>query len=219
MAKKYKVYDTESGRVVSLIERVADAVQLAAGATTSGSASVSVTSTTGLWPGMLLIGKGIVAGTKVLSVDTATTFTMDANASATGSPLIIIALSYIPYKADGTLEEKAVHLQHYRDLFNDSTPMVILDGTGGSAVSAGALDTPGVVLYPTPATTVFNPPDGGSAGNINVDGTAELSVSDDKAHTPPREQEQICSFVHFILDDGTLLPVLRMPSYDIVPVS
>jgi hypothetical protein len=228
MAKKFKVYDTETGRVVSIIERVADAVRLAAAVLTNGSAAVTVTSTTGLHPGMLLIGKGIAAGTTVATVDTATTFTMSANATAdVGAPgVFILALSYIPYKADGTLEVKEVHLEHYRDLFEDVIDDVgirlgYINDNAQQAYYTGSKEMKGVVL--PGAMTVFGGPTGNDLGaqtfcNVFTDNPT-FSVSDHVKHEPPREQKQKCSFVHFILDDGTLLPVLRMPSYDIVPVA
>ena len=216
MAKKFKVFDTESGRIVSIIERVADAVSLASASCSSGAAVVTVTSTTGLWPGMLLVGNGITAGTTVLSVDSATVFTMSANATAAISNQIILARSYIPYKADGTLEVREVHLEHYRDLFNDKTYMDINGALpGGGTGNGGHISAAGVLVYP--ADPVFEAFSGGTLGNVSVSGTATLVLSDDKSHTAPREQTQKCSFVHFILDDGTLLPVLRLPSYDIVP--
>lgn len=229
MARVYRVYDTENGRVVSEIKRVANACLLAGGELTSGSASVTVTSTTGLWPGMLLIGKGITTGTTVLSVDTPTAFTMSAVATATGSSLQVVALSYIPYKADGTLEVREVHLEHYRDLFdveqaiNFRTDYVgqeggIVKARGSQIMKASVIPTGNVAIegFVTPVT--------GYTGTTALVArefadTLDFTVSDVHTHTPPREQTQKCSFVHFILEDGTLLPVLRMPSFDIVPVS
>lgn len=229
MARVYRVYDTENGRVVSEIKRVANACQLAGGAITSGSASVTVTDTTGLWPGMLLIGKGITAGTTVLSVDTPTAFTMSAVATATGSPLQIVALSYIPYKADGTIDVREVHLEHYRDLFDTEDELYIrgeyqpeeggLETARGATTMRGAVipgDDAEVEAYLIPGAGVGDP----LVPTVHVfTDTPSFTTSDEVAHTAPREQIQKCSFVHFILEDGTLLPVLRMPSFDIVPVS
>lgn len=228
MAKKYKVYDTESGRVVSIIERVADAVRLAAGVLASGSAEVTVTSTTGLWPGMLLIGKGITPGTKVLTVDSATSFTMTANASATvNAPgVFITALAYVPYKADGTLEVREVHLEHYRDLFEDITADVGIrdaytNDNNQQAYYTASRAMKGAILPGD--CEVFGGPTGATLGAttfcLAFTDDPTFSTSDHVSHTPPREQTQKCSFVHFILDDGTLLPVLRMPAYDIVPAA
>jgi len=58
-------------------------VALAAGATTLGSATVTVTSTAGLQPFMRVSGTGIPAGAYVVSVTNATTFELSAPASAT----------------------------------------------------------------------------------------------------------------------------------------
>ena len=214
MAQIFQVYDTESGRIISTIKRVAAGVKLEAAALTSTNASVTVTSTTGLWPGMLLIGKGITTGTTVASIDTATTFTMSAAATASGTGLFIVAVSYIPYKADGTIETRDVHLEHYRDLFSDSSTIMARSPSGLS----GLLTSPGAVTYI--ADPVLQ-----AAGALFilsdaiVTGTATLTLSDDKAHLAPRAQIETCSFVHFVLDDGALLPVLRKPSYNIVPLS
>lgn len=216
MAKSFKVYDTDSGRVISIIQRVADAQRLTSAAYTSGQSTVTVTTTASLWPGMLLIAKGVPTGTTVLSVDSATTFTMSGNATATVSAGIIIALAYLPYKADGTVVTKEIHLEHYRDLFSEAgTPMFITNDDGDTI---GNLVSPGIILYPEEpefqVATVATP-----EIPVSVKGVAALTMSDDKTHLAPREQIQVCSFVHFILEDGTLLPVLRKPSFDIVPVS
>ncbi len=56
------------------------------GTTTSGSASVTgLSSTSGLAPGMIVSGTGIAAGSVILTVDTASSITLSANATASGS--------------------------------------------------------------------------------------------------------------------------------------
>lgn len=62
---------------------------LAAGATTAGSQTVTVTSTTGLLANMLVTGTGIPAGATVLSVTNSTTFVMSTGATATNTGLTI----------------------------------------------------------------------------------------------------------------------------------
>jgi len=217
-SQTFNVYDTESGRIITVIKRIAASVKLEAAALTNASAAVTVTSTAGLWPGMLLIGKGITSGTTVASVDTATTFTMSAAASAAGTGLFIVALSYIPYKSDGTIETRDVHLEHYRDLFNDSSQ--VMAGITPDALS-GTLLSPGAVTYVDEPVLQEAGSFGGAfmLSNAIVSGTAKVTLSDDKAHLAPRSQIETCSFVHFILDDGALLPVLRKPSFNIVPAS
>jgi len=62
--------------------------KLITGATaTSGSASVTVSSTSGLVPGMAVTGAGIPAGTTIKSINGATTFTLSANATAASPEL------------------------------------------------------------------------------------------------------------------------------------
>jgi lysophospholipase L1-like esterase len=67
------------------------ALSLTSGATTSASAVVTVASTTDLFPKMPVSGTGIPASTAVLTVDSPTQFTMNANATATNTGLTITA--------------------------------------------------------------------------------------------------------------------------------
>lgn len=64
-------------------------VTLGAGATTTGNNLVTVTSTTGLLPGMNVQGAGIPAGDYVNGVPSATTFTLEAPATATATGLTL----------------------------------------------------------------------------------------------------------------------------------
>jgi len=57
------------------------------GVTTSGSAVVTMNSTTGVTPGMTITGTGIPAGSFVVSVDSPTQLTLSQNATANGSAL------------------------------------------------------------------------------------------------------------------------------------
>jgi len=60
---------------------------LSGGATTPASPVVTVTSTAGALPGLLIAGAGIPAGTRIQTVDSATRLTLTANATAAGSAL------------------------------------------------------------------------------------------------------------------------------------
>jgi autotransporter-associated beta strand protein len=62
-----------------------NAVSLTGVSTTSGNATVTVTSTTGLTPGMLVVGSGIPIGATVAAVTSGTAFTLSANANATAT--------------------------------------------------------------------------------------------------------------------------------------
>ena len=64
-------------------------ITLTACTTTSGGTSVSCASTTGLWPGMILYGPNVPAGTTVSSVTNATTFVMSTAATGAGSALTL----------------------------------------------------------------------------------------------------------------------------------
>ncbi len=59
------------------------------GATNNGSASVTVTSTAGLIPGMVIAGTGIPANSYITAVTNATTFTINQNATATNTGLTL----------------------------------------------------------------------------------------------------------------------------------
>jgi Ca2+-binding RTX toxin-like protein len=109
--KNYVVYtgETPSGDTVGVDSKGGDSVFLAAGAdtvylanldkvavpqlaltvtngaTTSGSAVVSVASSVNLVPGMLVSGQNLPAGTRIVSVDSLTKLTLSASATATGT--------------------------------------------------------------------------------------------------------------------------------------
>ena len=63
------------------------------GTTTSGSASVTVTSTVGLYPGMPISGTGVPANTTISSITSATALVMSANASASGTPTLAFGVA------------------------------------------------------------------------------------------------------------------------------
>ncbi|MBX7211444.1 MAG: autotransporter-associated beta strand repeat-containing protein [Verrucomicrobiaceae bacterium] len=66
---------------------------LTSGATTSGSANVSVASTAGLVPGLAVTGTGIPANTTIIKVVDATNLVLSANATATGTGLTLTGYS------------------------------------------------------------------------------------------------------------------------------
>ena len=63
------------------------ATSAAGGATTSGSATITVTSTAGMYPGQLISGTGIAASSFVRTVNSATSATLNYPATATGTAL------------------------------------------------------------------------------------------------------------------------------------
>ena len=80
---------------------LAPTVALTGGATTNASTTVTVASTTGLAPGMLITGTGIPAGATIASITSATQFVLSANATATGSSLAFNASSVVNLSATG----------------------------------------------------------------------------------------------------------------------
>lgn len=212
MPKTYNVYDTESGRVVSTFKLVADTARLTGGEVTSGSAVLTVASTTNVWPGMRLRGKGIPANTLVLSIDSANTLTMTANATASASGLIVVAHAYIDV---AVLRE--IHIEHYRDLFGGVSPVTI----AGEALSAGSLSSPGAITYPSNPT--FTVPTGGIQPGLPAciasNSGAEVTLSDNLSHTAPREQVRKETCHYLVCNDGTLLPVPVFPGMHLAQAS
>lgn len=196
----YNCYDIESGRVVSTFANVAGA-RLTGAVLEIGSAVVTVASTSALWPGMWVVGKGIPANTVVLSVDTDTTFTMTANATAALAVGIVVARGYVSEPV-----VKSLNIEHYRDIFGATSPMQISNG----GVNGGALSTPGfaIVLDEDPTLSSFT---GGTFGGVSVSGAAKVTLSDELGHVPPREQVQKVSTVFFICTDGAILPAATFP--------
>jgi arylsulfatase A-like enzyme len=66
-------------------------VTLTACTTTSGSPTVTCASTVGVWPGMLITGTNVPAGTTVSSITNATTLVMNANATGSGTAQTLYA--------------------------------------------------------------------------------------------------------------------------------
>jgi hypothetical protein len=80
--------DARSGtkiRMFSKSQRTSNVVTLASSATTISSTLLTVSSTAGLTEGYFVSGTGIANGTRVQSVDSATTLTLTSEALATGS--------------------------------------------------------------------------------------------------------------------------------------
>jgi hypothetical protein len=197
----YNCYDIESGMVVSTFMNVQDSQRLTGATVTSGSAAVIVASTEQLWPGMRVVGKGIPANTLVLSIDSATGFTMTANGTATNAGLIIIAHAYVDVEV-----VRAIHIEHYRDLFGGSTAYGVTSG-GNDTGATGSLEGAGVYITNPTRATVNN----GSGTATMLSGTLVAAQSDVVSHTPPRTQTRDVT-VHFLIcKDGTILPVAVFP--------
>lgn len=204
-SRTYDITDKESGLLLQRVPNVAGC-RLSGCALEIGSAvgtfSGAGNTTEGLWPGMLVVGKGIPANTIVLSIDSETTFTMSENATATVSGIIVVGRGYLP-----EITTKNINIEHYRDLFGDMTEMQV-KMTGGD--KAGELSMPGAGVYMD--DPVFDAFSGGTTGKVSVKGTAKAALSDNIAHVAPREQTQKVSFVLFVCDDGALVPIQIFPN-------
>jgi hypothetical protein len=197
----YNCYDIESGMVVSTFANVQGTQRLTAATVTVGSAVVAVASTAQLWPGMRVVGKGIPANTLVLSIDSATGFTMTAPGTATNAGLIIIAHAYVDVEV-----VRAIHIEHYRDLFGGTTTYGVTSG-GNDLGNTASMEGAGVyITAPTRATVISG---GGTVTSLS--GTLNAAVDDRLAHIAPRTQTRDVTTHFLICTDGTILPVAVFP--------
>lgn len=200
----YNCFDVDAGRIISTFNNVA-AARLTGGVLSVGSAAVTVDSTDGLWPGMLVVGKGIPAATVVLSVDSATTFSLSVVATAAVTGGVIVARGYIPATVVATL-----NVETYRDIFSSTSSFGVVGG-GGSLMSTNSLNSVGSALYitdPTVTTVVL-----GVNSVPVVSGTVNATQSDQFSHTPPRENVQKIDEVFFVCTDGAICPAVKLPNF------
>lgn len=205
----YNCYDIESGRVVSVFANVAGA-RLTGAVLTNGSASVTVDSTAELWPGMIVVAKGIPANTVVLSIDSATAFTMTANATAALEGGIIVARGYV---SETVVRE--LHIEHYRDIFSGAVGFALAasgNAANGLPVTTVANGQSSGSTYYIVCPVAGTVPSGGAGLSGFITGQVRSSQSDDISHTPPRAQIQKVSTVFFICNDGAILPATVLPN-------
>jgi autotransporter-associated beta strand protein len=164
---------------------------LAAGVTTSGSNTVTVTSTAGVQPGQSITGTGIPAGTYVLAVNNGTTLTLSANATAAGTALTFTVPNLSQFNNPTALT----------DVLNVSQGIVRADTTGAlgnnfanttvqsGAVLLGNIATPllgsvtlkaGSTLGATINSTIFGAatPTAASQSLVNVAGNTTFVAAD-----------------------------------------
>jgi hypothetical protein len=207
----YYVTDFESGRLVTTVGNVCAPVRLTGAVYTDGSAAVTVADTSHLWSGMLLVGKHVAAGTTVLTVDTATTFTMSAPASGAGSGLILLALGYDP-----TPRLEDIRVENYRDLYSGLGSHVgLFDDNKHAYAYMQAPEGYGVYADPGQPITLETLTGGGSTVAF-LAGQPKVSVSDHVDHVPPRSQTQTITEVRFVCNDGTVVPIRKTPELHIV---
>lgn len=214
-SRTYDITDKESGLLLQRVPNVAGC-RLGGLALTSGSAvgtfSGAGNTTEGLWPGMLVVGKGIPANTIVLSIDSETTFTMSENATATVSGIIVVGRGYLP-----EVTTKNINIEHFRDLFDNTVELGVRKQQtppDGPAYWVGVRQFNGVVLPASPA--IFGADTGADLGATSFcqlfADAPTFGLSDHHTHTPPREQTQKVSFVLFVCDDGALVPIQIFPN-------
>ena len=91
------------------------------GATTSGSATVTMTSTAGLSPGMTLIHPNLQHGAIIGSVNSSTQVTFSANATATGTGLTFIGTRPIRVTLNGATDTQSADNIEVSDGYGDRT--------------------------------------------------------------------------------------------------
>ena len=209
----------ESSLLLGVVRNVTSG-RLAGAALELGSPVVNLSgqgnTTDELWPGMLVVAKGIPANTIVLSIDSSTSFTMSQDATADAEGVVIVARGYLP-----EITTKNINIEHYRDLFDVESAINFrtdYQGQEGGPVKAPGSQTMPAALIPTGATAIQGAVEAvtGYTGSTALIArayadTLQFAVSDAHNHTPPREQTQKVSSVLFVCDDGALVPVPVYP--------
>jgi len=148
-------------------------IPLSGASTTVNKLEVTVTSTTGLLPGMHVFGNGACSGQKVAGIVSATVFVMTHAADATDSGAMV---------ATGVSADDMALLENdsgfYRDIFTAKT---LLGTSSGATTVTESWDTSGIIALAGTAeittTAVL-------AGKL---GAPSVSISDDLRHFPLRQ--------------------------------
>lgn len=216
-SRSYSIKDKDSGLLIQTIANVANCrlkgAEVENGEKTVTFSGVGASNTNELWPGMLVVGKGIPANTIVLSIDGESSFTMSNNATADAAGIVIIARGYLP-----EITTKEINIEHFRDLFEDTVQVGIRFSSSvdpePEQYRMSSKTMKGVILPKQPVLM------GGLTG-VDVGATTfcdlfaddpEFAVSDHISHEPPRENKQKVSFVLFVCDDGALVPIQLYPN-------
>jgi arylsulfatase A-like enzyme len=100
------------------------------GSTTSGSAAVTTSSTSTLAVGMFVSGaSGIANGTRILSIDSATQFTMSANATATSASNAMAATTFAPNTTVSSITSSTAFVVNNAVYVNTSASPVSVSAT------------------------------------------------------------------------------------------
>lgn len=201
----YDCFDSKSGRIVSTCYNVAGCRLTGAGLTVA-SEVVTVASTDALWPGMLVVGKGIPPNTLVLSVDSATTFSMTAVATATVAGGIVVARGYISETVVESLNDGV-----YRDIFSAVGTVDVVAGVGALQTKVSVPNVGSTLYIENPVVTQTGV--GGANPSAVITGDVKASQSDPVSHTAPRPNVVPVSTVYFICTDGAICPAAKYPSY------
>ena len=185
---------------ISSIDTVGTATAYTGSAITSGSPYMQVSSTANIRPGSNVYGSGIPTGATVLAINTATTFTLSAVATATiGSLTLTIATV-----SDADMKLLTVNSGWYRDIFTETTQLAYSGGTPGNSFP---VDTKSAIIYKDPVTIE------GTSGllGLNVNATPLATTSDQLAHVALRQATWLESLWAFTCTtDAVVGPTLTL---------
>lgn len=189
---------------ISSIDTAGTATAYPASQITSGSPYVQVSSTANIRPGSNVYGSGIPTGATVLSINTATTFTLSTVATATINPVTLT----IATVTDADLKLLTVNSGWYRDIFTETSGLLYSSAPVGTipAISQ-TVDAKSALTYSNPVT--ITPPSGGSG--VNFSAIPSATTSDQLAHVALRQATWLESLWAFTCTtDAVVGPTLTL---------
>jgi len=220
MPLTYTITDRD-GRAITEVPLVLAAVSLSSVATTSGSNLVTVSSTTGLFPGMPVAIPNVPAGAFIHAVQDATTIellrsvfsagawtTVAANANATASASGMSGHAYGYHFA--CVIEQAYAMGMWRNLHTSRAIGISQTTSTNREVQANELFGKGVAVVPSGGTwsaQVFSPTSSGSV----------IATSDDLAASPAkRHNGEVWGVRPFVQTSGALSHIAARPDWSVV---
>lgn len=220
MSLTYNISDRD-GRVITEVPLVLAPVTLSSVATTSGSNLVTVSSTTGLFPGMPVAIPNVPEGSFIHAVKNATTIellcsvfasgawtTVAANANATATDTSMTGHAYGYHFA--CIIEQAYAMGMWRNLHNARAIGISQTTSTNREVQANELFGKGVAIVPSGGTwsaQVFAPTASGSV----------IATSDELAASPAkRHNGEIWGVRPFVQTSGALSHIAARPDWSVV---
>lgn len=215
----------EFGQLVCTVESLLAPVSLTGVSTTSGSSTVTVASTTGLYPGMSLrcpnfnnpcIIHAVRSSTTIdlvasafSSVGVWTTSSTNAQATATASSLFATAFAFDP----SAIVSAAYAMGMWRNTHRLTNSMFYNFNSGGIA-QIGQTFNSGIALVPS---TITNPAASASNSGFSLATVNRVTFTDELAETPlKRHNGEIWSFYFAVSTGGQLSKIPAIPTNRLV---